>query len=470
MQRKTSPWFIFFLLAVAQFMIVLDVSITNVALLSIKQNLDFTTSALQWVVTAYALTFGGFLLLGGRAADLFGRRRILLTGMLSFTIFSFLIGISQSATLLIVLRALQGFAAAMMSPAALSTVLVTFQEGPDRNKALGYWSMIAAGGAAVGLLLGGFLTQYLGWRWDFFINVPVGILVAWGIYKSVPAHDSEAGHKHLDLPGALLVTIGLITFVYGLSQAPVWGWLSLLTISIISVAVVLLIGFVVNEASNKHPLMPLSIFKIRNVTGANLMIAPLYASMMSNFFLTSLYIQQVLHFTPLITGLSFLPFPFVLGFTSTRVPSFVARYGYKPFLIAGPAFVALALFLLSRLPVNGSYWFNLLPSFLLMPFGVGMTFMPIFAAATSGVKPQESGLASGLINTFQQMGGAVGLAIISGVAASISNGSTQVGPLVHGYDRAFLIAVGFSLFTVLLAITVIKQQRRQGPSPVATVE
>jgi len=462
--NKNSKWLIFLLLAIAQFMIVLDSSITNVAVASIKQDLHFTESALQWVITAYSLAFGGFLLFGGRAADLFGRRRMLLIGMISFTFFSLMIGLSHSALMLIVLRALQGLAAALMSPAALSIVLVTFGEGPERNKALAYWTLVAAGGAAMGLLLGGFLTQYFGWRWDFFINVPVGILIATAIFKIVPAHEKEASHSHLDLPGAILVTAGLITLVFAFSQAPVWGWLSSGTLGTIGAALVLLAIFILNESKSSYPLMPLAIFKIRNVTGANLMIAPLYASMMGNFFLTSLYIQQVMHYSPVITGLSFLPFPFILGFTSTRIPKLVAKFGYKPFLIIGPSLVAIALLWLSRVPVEGSYLLNLLPTFILMPIGMGMTFMPIFAAATSGVKPEESGLASGLINTSQQMGGALGLAILSGVAGSVTAAATNMSKLqalVTGFDRAFLTAVFFVLFAIFLAITVIKQKQPQ---------
>ncbi|HZE87500.1 MAG TPA: MFS transporter, partial [Methylomirabilota bacterium] len=372
--NQKSKWLIFTLLAIAQFMIVLDVSITNVALVTIKQNLHFSNSSLQWVITAYALTFGGFLLLGGRAADLFGRRRTLVIGMVSFTIFSLLIGLSQSSSMLIVLRALQGLAAALMSPSALSIVLVTFGEGPERNKALGYWTLIATGGAAMGLLLGGVLTQFLGWRWDFFVNVPIGILVAIGILKNVPAHEKEATHNNLDLPGAILVTGGLITLVYALSQGPVWGWLNSSLLLTIAAAIVLLIAFIFNESKTRYPLMPLTIFKIRNVTGANVIMAPIYAGMLGMFFITSLYIQSILNYSPVLTGLSFLPFPIILAFVSTRVPRFVSRIGYKPFLIAGPLLIAIAIAWLSRLPVHGTYLIDVLPTLLVMPIGVGMTF------------------------------------------------------------------------------------------------
>lgn len=468
--KKRSPWLIFILVAFAQFMVVLDISITNVALPTIKETLHFTTDSLQWVITAYALTFGGFLLLGGRAADLFGRRKTLLLGMLGFTTISFLIGISQSAVLLIVLRALQGLAAALMSPSALSIVLTTFKEGKDRNRALGYWSTIATGGAAVGLLLGGALTQYMGWRWNFFINVPIGLIMSFFISRIVPLHESEAKHNDLDLPGAVLVTSGLITLVFLISMAPIWGIFSLPIVGLFLLSMALLVGFVYNESRSDHPLMPLHIVKVRNVVGANLIMAPVAATMFGNFFLLSLYIQTILHYSPVLTGLSFLPFPIVMGYTSSRVADFVSKYGYKRFLIAGPLLVALSIGLLAFLPVNGNYFLNILPSTILMPFGIGITFMPVIVAATSGVRSDESGLASGLINTSQQMGGALGLSILSGVAASVTAATMQFGTLkaaVFGYDRAFLVAVIFMLFAAFLAITLIKQKSHPKGHPEA---
>jgi len=466
--KQHSSWLIFSLVAIAQFMVVLDISITNVALPTIKQTLHFSNDSLQWVITAYALTFGGFLLLGGRAADLFGRRKTLLIGMLGFTAISFLIGISQSAVMLIGLRAIQGLAAALMSPSALSIVLTTFREGHDRNKALGYWSTIATGGAAVGLLLGGVLTQYLGWRWNFFINVPVGIIVSYFISQIVPLHESEADHSDLDLPGAVLVTSGLIFLVFLISMAPIWGLFSFPVIGLFILAIVLLGAFVFNESKSKHPLIPLSIFKIRNVVGANLMMAPMAATMFGNFYLLSLYIQTVMHYSPVLTGLSFLPFPIVMGYTSSRIAGFVSKYGYKRFLIAGPLLVAVSIALLTRLPVDGNYFINVLPSTILMPFGIGMTFMPIIAAATSGVAKDRSGLAAGLINTSQQMGGALGLSVLSGIAASVTASSVNLGKLgsaVRGYDQAFLVAVGFLLFAALLAFTIIKEKRHSKDQP-----
>ncbi len=461
--KQASKWLIFTLLAVAQFMVVLDVAIVNVALPSISQALGFSPATLQWVVTAYALAFGGFLLLGGRAADLFGRKRVLQIGMAGFTLFSLLIGLASSASALIILRALQGLAAALMSPAALSLVLTVFRENDERNRALGLWTIVATGGAAVGLLLGGVLSQYLGWRWNFFVNVPVGVIVSLGIWRLVPAHAGEARQRSLDLPGAILVTAGLIAFVYGLSQAPVWGWLSGATLGTLAGALALLVAFVWNEARAKHPLMPLSIFKIRNVTGANLLMAPVTASMMGMFFLTSLYMSAVLHYSPVVTGLSYLPFPVILAVVSNRVSKLVGKYGYKRFIVAGPIFIALGLAWLSRIPVHGHYWGDLLPTLILMPIGVGLMMMPVMASATAGVPAGEAGLAAGLINTAQQMGGALGLAILSGVAASVTAAATTTPlvALVHGYHVAYAAAVIFMALALVLGLTIIREPRRQ---------
>lgn len=465
-------WLIFTLVAIAQFMVVLDSAITNVALPTIKLQLHFSSSSLQWVVTAYALTFGGFLLLGGRAADLFGRRRTLLIGMLAFTSFSFLIGVSHSATSLIVLRALQGASAALMSPSALSIVLTTFGEGPDRNRALGFWTLVATGGAAIGLLLGGVLTQYVGWRWDFFINVPVGLLMSAAIWRIVPAHAREEAYTGLDLSGALLVTSSLIATVFAFTESTTWGWTSGGTLGILAAAVVLMAAFIINERLVKHPLVPLTIFKIRNVSGANLMMAPMYAAMLGMFFLITLYLQLILHYSPVKAGLAFLPMPLVLGFMSTRIPGLVARLGFRRFLIAGPVLVAVGLLLLSHLPTHGSYIANLLPALIVVPIGMGLTFMPLIAAATAGVPRHEAGLASGLITTSQQMGGALGLAILAGAAASVTAGSASLGPvgaLVHGFDQAMLVGLVFVLGAAALAIVVIRQPRQATVAPSSPV-
>lgn len=463
--RTKSPWLIFLLVAVAQFMVVLDVSITNVALPSISEALNFQPSQLQWVVTGYALTFGGFLLLGGRAADLFGHRKILIIGLSFFTLFSLLISLSTSPMMLVAMRALQGMAAALMSPAALSIVIITFAEGTERNRALGYWTTISTGGAAAGLLLGGVLTQYLGWEANFFVNVPIGIAIIFAIFKLLPTHETLADHSDLDLLGAILVTAGLVLFVYVISLAPEWGWLSKQTLGYGGISIALLLGFIWNESRQKHPLMPLSIFKVRNLSGANIMMAPIMAGMFGMFFLISLYIQVILQYPPVTTGLSFLPFPIILGVLSPRLAPFVSRYGYKPFLIIGPSIVALSMAWLIRLPVEGRYVIDVLPNIVLMPIGLSMTFMPLFIAATSGVRDDEAGLASGLINTSQQMGGAIGLAILSSVAASVSASRLALGidpveATVIGYRHAFAGGVLFVVIATVLGLIIIKQTKR----------
>jgi EmrB/QacA subfamily drug resistance transporter len=457
------------ILALAQFMVVLDASIVNVALPAIMQGLNFSPENLQWIVTAYTLAFGGFLLFGGRAADLFGRRRIFLIGLVTFTVASMFVGAAQNETMLIVARAIQGLAAAFMSPAALSIVLTEFKEGQARNRALGVWSAVAAGGAAAGLLFGGLLTQYLGWRWDFFINVPVGIILTILAVKYIPKHKTTLDHNDLDLPGAVLVTGGLMALVYAISEAPNWGWGSMTTILWLSGAIALLVGFVFNEARSKHPLMPLSIFKIRNLTGANLAQLPITAAMFSMFFFISLYLQEVLGYSPLMTGLSFLPFTVVIAVTSITLSKYIARTGYKPFMVAGPIIIAFALFLLSHITVEGNYLTQVLPGIALLAFGASMSFVSITVAATSGVPKHESGLASGLLNTAQQIGGALGLAILSGIAATASTNALTAGTAVaqatvDGYHDALLVGACFAIFAALIAIFVVKQNKTATPS------
>lgn len=465
----TSHWLILIVLALAQFMIVLDVSIVNVAIPAIQKAFSMSQENLQWIVTAYTLIFGGFLLLGGRAADLFGRRRLFVAGTILFGVASLLDGLATSGAMLIALRGLQGLAAAMMSPAALSIVLVTYREGHERNVALSVWGAVASGGAAAGVLFGGIITQYLGWRWNFFVNVPVALLVAFATLRLVPVHESEETHNDLDLPGAVSITAAMMLLVYGLVKAPTVGWTAGSSLTFFAASIALIAFFIFNEQRVKNPLVPLKIFRIRNVAGANLAQMPIVAGMFSTFFFITLYAQQVLGYSPVKTGLSFLTIPIVIGIAATNVPRLIQKIGFKPILIVGPLLVAAALYWFAQVRVNGNYVHDLLPGFILMGLGMGMNFIAITVAATSGVPARESGLASGILNTSQQIGGALGLAILTGIASSsaanyIHNLHTQPDKLtplaaqVQGFHSAFYVAACFMIAASIIAAIVIKQK------------
>lgn len=482
MKKQSFNWALLGILALAQFMVVLDSSIVNVALPAIQKAFEFSAADLQWVITAYTLAFGGFLLLGGRAADLYGRRKMFIAGITGFTIMSLVVGFAQDTTMMIVGRGLQGLFAALMSPAALSIVLTSFKEGADRNKALGVWGGVAAGGAAAGVLLGGVLTQYASWEWNFFVNIPVGIFVILAALKVVPAHAKEEAHNDLDLPGAVLVTGGLMGLVYALTKAPEWGWTDGSTLLWFAGVIVALAAFVWNESKAKHPLVPLNIFRNRNLTGTNLIMMPLMAAMMAMFFFVSLYVQTVMNYSPVMSGLSFLPVTFIIGIVATNLSKHVGKIGYKPILVIAPLFVAAGLFLLGQIPVDGSYWINVFPGLALTAMGMGATFVTATIAATSGVPGDEAGLASGIFNTSQQIGGALGLAVLSGVAAShTTNALKELGhqpsmaelaqALVGGWHIAFFAGLGFAVLASLAAIVIIKQRKGEiaGGEPTAAM-
>jgi EmrB/QacA subfamily drug resistance transporter len=467
-KAETSHWLILILLALAQFMVVLDISIVNVALPTIQRVFGMSPANLQWIITAYTIAFGGFLLLGGRAADLFGRRKVFIAGITLFTVASLISGLTQSGNQIIIMRAIQGLAGAFMSPAALSIILVTYKEGHDRNVALSVWGAVAAGGAAIGVLLGGILVQYLSWRWIFFINVPVGIFVVTMALRKLDKHETALEHTSLDLPGAVLVTGGLMTLVYGLVKAPGYGWTSSKSLTLFTIAIAALIGFVINEKMTKYPLVPLNIFKLRNLSGANALQVFMAAGMFSVFFFTTLYLQNVLHYTPIRTGLSFLVVPLVIGLTATNVPRIIQKIGYRPILIVAPLFVSAGLFYLSHVPVNGTFWGNVAPGMVLMAFGMGATFVSLTIAATAGVPKHQAGLASGILNTSQQVGGAVGLAVLTGIASSVIASyfkNLHAAPtahdglvaIVHGFHMGYLVASTFGIFASLIAILVIRQ-------------
>jgi EmrB/QacA subfamily drug resistance transporter len=473
-KKQTSHWLILILLALAQFMVVLDISIVNVALPAVQKAFRMTDANLQWIVTAYTLTFGGFLLLGGRAADLFGRRRTFLLGTVAFTLCSLADGLSHSGTMLTIFRACQGLSAAFMSPAALSIILVTYREGHERNVALSVWGAVAAGGAAVGVLLGGIFTQYLGWRWNFFINVPVGIGVVTTALRILPRHESEADHNNLDLPGAVLVTGGLMMLVYALVKAPTLGWTQHSTLTYFAISILALVAFIYNENRAKHPLIPLGIFRIRNLSGADTLQLLMAAGMFSIFFFSTLYLQDILGYSAVKTGISFLVIPVIIGIVATNVPRLVQKIGYRPILIVAPLFVSAGLFWLSHIPVDGTFWGNVAPAMSLFALGVGATFVSVTIAATSGVPKHQAGLASGLLNTAQQIGGSLGLAVLTGIATSSTNryihnlhlpahtapGQQLVAAAtVHGFHDGYLIASTFGIGASLLAIFVIRAQK-----------
>lgn len=466
-KHASNKWVILALLALAQFMVVLDVSIVNVALPSIAHSLNFVQANLQWVVTAYALTFGGFLLLGGRTADLFGRRKVFMVAVTAFALVSLACGLAQTETQLILGRAIQGLAAAFMSPAALSIVLSEFREGNERNKALGVWAAVAAGGGAVGVLLGGVLTQYLSWRWNFFVNAPVGLFVVLASARLLPHHIGEENHKvKLDLSGAFWATSGLMSLVYGLSKAPNSGWNSHVVISFLAAAVVLLAAFVYNESKVAQPLMPLRLFKIRNVAGGNIAALVIASTLFSQFFFLTLYVQTVLGYSPSKSGLCFLPITFVIGITSAVVSKNVTRFGYKPFLAVGPIFLAIGFFMLTHIRVGGTYWHDVFPGVVINGLGMGFSFISMTLAATTGVPKHFSGLASGVLNTSQQVGGAIGLAVLSAVAVSAArhgamtdHTTTLLQAQVDGYHSAFFTAVGLAIFASIVVALIVKNHK-----------
>jgi EmrB/QacA subfamily drug resistance transporter len=457
------------ILAGAQFMVVLDATIVNVALPSIQKALEFTSAAqLQWIVTAYTLVFGGFLLLGGRLSDLLGRRRIFLAGIALFAIASLLGGFAQSPGMLIAFRALQGLGAALLSPAALALVLNIFAEGKERNRALGIWSGVAAGGGAVGLLLGGILTEYVDWRWIFFINVPVAIALAFFTPRLVPNSLPHEGSKRIDFTGAITITAGLMTLVYGLVKVPEYGWTGGQTLLAFGIALALIAAFVINELRFKVPLVPLRIFTRRNLSAANLMQLPIIAAMFGTFFYLSIYQQQLLGYSPVEAGLAGLPFTLVIGVVAGVVSKLVLKTGFKPILVVAPLFVAAGLLYFARLPLDGKYVTDILPGIVLMSIGMAASFVAITLAATSGVPHKDAGLASGLLNTSQQIGGALGLAVLTAVstsktttelAAAHGNPAALPGAMLSGFQAAFYVGVVLVLGAAVIALVGLKNHK-----------
>jgi EmrB/QacA subfamily drug resistance transporter len=456
--HTTNPWVVLVLICFAQFMVVLDATVVNVALPSIQSDLHMSEANLQWIVNAYTLVFGGFLLLGGRVGDLLGRKRFFLAGLVVFTIASLLDGLAQNEGSLIAARALQGLGAAFISPAALAIISTTFKEGADRAKALGVWAAIAIGGSAVGLVLGGAITQAFSWPWIFFINVPVGIVVFLLSLRLIPESRDEAAHRSFDVAGAVSVTGGLMALVYAIVQAQQKGWGSAQTIGTFVVAGILLVGFVFIELRATAPLVRLSIFRTRSLTAANVVMFLVASGLFAMFFFNSLYIQRVLGYGPLKAGVSFLPFTAGIMVSAGLASQYAPRVGVRIISTIGMIVAAGGLFLLARIPVDGSYLVDVLPAMLLTALGMGGVFVSLTLVATTGLNDEDQGLASGLFNTSQQVGGALGLAILSTIAASVSGNNPTSAELVDGFHYAF---AGSALFVLggLVALVLLLRQR-----------
>jgi EmrB/QacA subfamily drug resistance transporter len=451
-RHSTNPWVVLVIICLAQFMVVLDATIVNVALPHIQSSLGFKNEAsLQWVVNAYTLVFAGFLLLGGRAGDLLGRKRLFLIGLVVFTVASLLDGIATTSGELIGFRALQGLGAALISPAALSIISTTFAEGKERARALGVWAAIAIGGSAVGLVLGGALTQSFSWRWIFFVNVPVGILTFLAATRLVPESKDEHVHQGYDLAGAVTVTGGLMALVYGLVNSASHGWGSTWTIVSFVGAILLLTAFVLIELRSLEPLVRLSIFRVRSLLTANLAMFLAFSGMFAMFFFNSLYIQRVLGFGPLKAGVSFLPFTAGVMISAGLASGLAPRIGVRPVAAVGMVLTVVGMILFARMPVDGSYATDVLPGMIVGSLGMGAIFMPLTLVATTGLDDEDQGLASGLFNTSQQVGGALGLAILTTIATGHTHG-TSAAAQVHGFHWAFAgagVLVALSLFVML---------------------
>jgi EmrB/QacA subfamily drug resistance transporter len=461
-------WFALALLSVVQFMVVLDIAIVNVALPSIKVDLGFSQENLQWVISAYALVFGGFLLLGGRAADLLGRRRIFLAGLVVFTLASLFAGLAWSEGSLIAARSLQGLGAAVITPAALSILSTTFTEGRERNIALGVWGAVGGFGAAAGVLLGGILTDALSWEWIFFVNVPVGV-TAFILAPILLKESRDARVKSFDALGAVLVTGGLSSLVYAITQAATNGWLGGRTLAFFATSLVLLVGFIVWEQRHPEPLMRLGILRIKTVTGANVAGFILGTATFSLFLMLTLYMQQVLGYSPMKTGVAYLAVAGTAIFTSAIAAQLVTRIGVKPVLVIGMTSLTAGLAYFTQVSVHGSYLGDLLPGFLLIALGLGFSFVPISIAALAGIQPAEAGLASGLINTTQQIGGALGIAALSTIATTrtdnaIADGSSQASALVTGFHGAFIAGVIVAAIGIVAAVTLIRRDELEQPA------
>jgi len=463
-------WLTLAIVGAAFFMTVLDVAIVNVAIPSIQTDLHIQEKTVQWVITAYAITFGGFLLLGGRMADLLGRRVIFLVGLVIFTIASLVCGLANSAGVLIGARAVQGLGAAIISPAALSIVTTTFREGAERNKALGIWGALGGSGAAAGVLFGGILTKYLGWEWIFWVNVPVGVLVLFLTLRFVPESTADLGHRRFDAAGAVTITSSLAIFVYAISKAPDVGWGSTQTILLLLASAALFVISILIEMRSSAPLVPLSIFRIRSLLGANVAGFLLGAVIFANFFVLTLYVQQVLGWSALKTGVTFLATAGTTVIWAGVAQNLATRYSPMPVIVIGMLVLTGSLIWYTQIPVNGNYWPDLLPAYITFALGLAFAFVPVTIAALAQVSHREAGLASGLINTNQQIGGAIGVAVSSTIftsqaKAQLKTGHTPAEAFTSGYQHAFWALAAVALVGAVAAFVLLRGTEAPAEEP-----
>jgi EmrB/QacA subfamily drug resistance transporter len=472
-----NRWAVLGLVCVAQFMVILDATIVNVALPTIETHLHFSPTSLQWIVNAYTLVFGGFLLLGGRAADLFGTQRLFIAGLAVFTGASLLNGVATSSGMLVGGRALQGLGAALVSPAALAIVTRTFEEGVERTKALGVWSAIAAGGGAVGLVLGGVLTEYLSWRWIFFINLPIGIVAAVLALRMISNEVDEDKPETSDVAGAVTVTGGLLVLVYAIVKADAYGWGSWKTIGLFAAAIALLVSFVVIELRSRAPLIRLGIFRVRSLSVANGAIFLVASGLFAMFFFATLYVQQLRGYSPIKAGLAFLPFTLGIIIGASLAQQFIKRIGVRAVTLSGMVIATGGMLLYTQLSLSGSYWGELFPAVMVTSIGMGLVFVPVTLLATTNIPHEDAGLASGLFNTSQQVAGALGLAVLSTIAASrtsskLDDGVAKASATLSGYHLAFLIGAATMVAAIVVLATLLRKQdveaiNMEQPVPIA---
>jgi EmrB/QacA subfamily drug resistance transporter len=462
-----TRWLALAVIATAQFMVVLDIAIVNVALPSIKTDLDFSQENLQWVITSYSIFFGGFLLLGGRLADLLGRRRVFMAGLLLFTVSSLLDGLAWSEASLIAFRSLQGLGAAMLSPAALSILTTTFQEGRERNRALGIWGAVAGTGGAAGVLLGGVLTSAFSWPWIFYVNVPVGAALLIVTPRLVRESRADLPDRYFDVAGAATITSGLMLLVYGMTRATQQGWGTASTIGLLTASGVLIASFFLIEWRTKAPLLPLRILRLRTLAGSNLSALITTGAIFSMFFLLTLYMQQVLHYSALKTGVAYVGFTLTTIALSAVSQGLVTKFGVRKVLPAGLALLTAALVFFAQLPVDGDYFRDLFPGFVIGGVALALAFIPMSIGALTGVRAADAGIASGLLNTNQQIGGAIGVAAATTIATTFTNryvdshsGATALsGPaLTHGFQIAFYVLAATAAVGAVIAALMIESQ------------